>query len=91
MACRASFFLSGRLFPLVSSVQRSLFSLLYLRVCSLASCFIEKIIVHEKKYLDGKRYQVIDIYFYGVGIIKELTPEEMEAEFQKLAKQEKSA
>ncbi|MBQ9552319.1 MAG: DUF4368 domain-containing protein [Clostridia bacterium] len=53
--------------------------------------FIEKIIVHEKKYLDGKRYQVIDIYFYGVGIIKELTPEEMEAEFQKLAKQEKSA
>ena len=53
--------------------------------------FIEKIVVHERKYLDGKRYQIIDIYFYGVGIIKELTPEEMEAEFQKLAKQEKSA
>ena len=53
--------------------------------------FIEKIIVHEKKYHDGKRYQIIEIYFYGVGIIKELTPEEMEAEFQKLAKQEKSA
>ncbi len=53
--------------------------------------FIEKIVVHERKYLDGKRYQIIDIYFYGVGIIKELTPEEMEAEFQKLAKQEKTA
>ena len=53
--------------------------------------FIEKIVVHERKYLDGKRYQIIDIYFYGVEIIKELTPEEMEAEFQKLAKQEKSA
>lgn len=42
-------------------------------------------------YLGGKRYQLIDIYFYGVGIIKELTPEEMETEYQKLAKQEKSA
>lgn len=53
--------------------------------------FIEKIVVHAPKYLDGKRYQLIDIYFYGVGIIKELTPEEMETEYQKLAKQEKSA
>ncbi len=53
--------------------------------------FIEKIVVHAPKYLDGKRYQLIDIYFYGVGIIKELTPEEMETEYQKLIKQEKSA
>ena len=53
--------------------------------------FIEKIVVHAPKYLDGKRYQLIDIYFYGVGIIKELSPEEMETEYQKLAKQEKSA
>ena len=53
--------------------------------------FIEKIVVHAPKYLDGKRYQLIDVYFYGVGIIKELTPEEMETEYQKLAKQEKSA
>ena len=53
--------------------------------------FIQKIIVHAPKYLDGKRYQLIDVYFYGVGIIKELTPEEMETEYQKLAKQEKSA
>ena len=53
--------------------------------------FIEKIVVHAPKYLDGKRYQLIDVYFYGVGIIKELTAEEMEAAYQKLTKQEKSA
>ena len=53
--------------------------------------FIQKIVVHAPKYLDGKRYQLVDIYFYGVGIIKELTPEEMETEYQKLTKQEKSA
>ncbi len=53
--------------------------------------FIEKIVVHAPKDLDGKRYQLIDVYFYGVGIIKELSPEEMETEYQKLAKQEKSA
>ncbi len=52
--------------------------------------FIEKNVVHAPKYLDGKRYQLVDI-FYGVGIVKELEPEEMEVEFQKFAKQEKSA
>ena len=53
--------------------------------------FIEKIVVHAPKYLDGNRFQLVDIYFYGVGIIKELEPEEMEAKFQKALKQEKSA
>ena len=53
--------------------------------------FIEKIVVHAPKYLDGKRYQLIDLYFYGVGIVKKLEPEEMETEFQKALKQEKSA
>lgn len=53
--------------------------------------FIEKIVVHAPKYLDGKRYQLIDIYFYGVGIVKKLEPEEMETELQKALKQEKSA
>ena len=53
--------------------------------------FIEKIVVHAPKYLDGKRYQLVDIYFYGVGIVKKLEPEEMETEFQKALKQEKSA
>ena len=53
--------------------------------------FIERIVVHAPKYLDGKRYQLVDIYFYGVGIVKKLEPEEMETEFQKALKQEKSA
>lgn len=50
--------------------------------------FIEKIVVSAAHYLDGKRYQIIDIYYNGVGIIKELSPEEMEASFQRhLSKQ----
>ena len=50
--------------------------------------FIEKIVVSAAHYLDGKRYQIIDIYYNGVGIIKELSPEEMEESFQRhLAKQ----
>jgi len=55
--------------------------------------FINKIVVHAPKYLDGKRVQLIDIYYSGVGILQELTPEEMEEAFQKhLAKQkEKTA
>jgi hypothetical protein len=36
----------------------------------------------------GKRYQVVDIYYSGVGILRELSPEEMEEAFQKrLAKE----
>ena len=50
--------------------------------------FIEKIVVSAARYLDGRRYQIIDIYYNGVGIIKELSPEEMEAGFQRhMAKQ----
>ena len=33
-------------------------------------------------YLDGKRVQLLDIYYSGVGILHELTPEEMEEAFQ---------
>ena len=53
--------------------------------------FIEKIVVHAPKYLDGNRFQLVDIYFFGVGLVKELSPEEMETEFQRIIKQEKSA
>lgn len=35
------------------------------------------------RYIDGKRVQLIDIYYNGVGILRELTPEEMEESFQK--------
>ena len=50
--------------------------------------FIDKIVVYAPKYLDGKRYQVVDVYYNGVGILRELSPEEMEEAFQnRLAKQ----
>ena len=50
--------------------------------------FIDRIVVYAPKCLDGKRYQVVDVYYSGVGILRELSPEEMEEAFQKrLAKQ----
>ena len=45
--------------------------------------FIDKIVVSAARYLDGKRYQIIDIYYNGVGLIKPLNPEDMEAGFQR--------
>lgn len=33
--------------------------------------------------MDGKRYQMIDIYYKGVGIINVLSPEDFEKSFQK--------
>ena len=45
--------------------------------------FIYKIVVSASHYLDEKRYQIIDIYYNGVGIIKPLNPEDMEAGFQR--------
>lgn len=45
--------------------------------------FIDKIVVSAAHYLDGKRYQIIDIYYNGVGIIKPLNTEDMEAGFQR--------
>ena len=58
--------------------------------------FIDKIVVSAARYLDGKRYHIIDIYYNGVGIIKPLNPEDMEAGFQrhmaeKQQKQKKTA
>lgn len=44
--------------------------------------FIDKIVVYASRYLDSKRVQIIDIYYNGVGILRELTPEEMENAFQ---------
>ena len=38
--------------------------------------------VYTPRYLDGKRVQLLDIYYSGVGILHELTPEEMEEAFQ---------
>lgn len=44
--------------------------------------FINKIIVYAPRYLDGKCVQLMDIYYNGVGILRELSPEEMENAFQ---------
>ena len=45
---------------------------------------------HAPRYLDGKRVQLLDIYYSGVGILHELTPEEMEEAFQQhLAQRDK--
>ena len=44
--------------------------------------FVDKIVVYAPRYLDGKRVQLLDVYYSGVGILHELTPEEMEEAFQ---------
>ena len=44
--------------------------------------FVDKIAVYAPRYLDGKRVQLLDIYYSGVGILHEMTPEEMEEAFQ---------
>ena len=52
--------------------------------------FIEKIVVSAPKYKDGKRYQSVEIYYNGVGIIREPTPEEMEEYFEEHIKNKPS-
>ena len=44
--------------------------------------FIEKIVVSAPTKIDGKRYQQLDIYYNGVGVIKQPTAEEWEYQFQ---------
>lgn len=44
--------------------------------------FIDRIIVYSPRYLDGKRVQLMDIHYNGVGILWELSHEEMENAFQ---------
>ncbi|MEY8390434.1 recombinase family protein [Lachnospiraceae bacterium 45-W7] len=52
--------------------------------------FIEKIVVSKPEYIEGKRHQNLDIYYNGVGIIREPTPEEMEELFQEHLQNTKS-
>ena len=52
--------------------------------------FIEKIVVSAPKYKDGKRYQSVEIYYNGVGIIREPTSEEMEEYFEEHIKNKPS-
>ena len=44
--------------------------------------FIERIVVSKPEYIDGQRYQSLDIYYNSVGIVREPMPEEMEELFQ---------
>lgn len=44
--------------------------------------FIEKIVVSAPAKINGKRYQQVDIYYNGVGVIKQPTAEEWEYQFQ---------
>lgn len=58
--------------------------------------FIQKIVVGKPEYRDGKRYQGVEIYHKGVGIIREPSPEEMKEYFhehlkRKTAKAAKTA
>ena len=48
---------------------------------------IDKILVHQQTKIDGKKYQQIDIYYSGVGIISVSTNEyDFEREFQNMLK-----
>ena len=38
--------------------------------------------------VDGQRLQLIDIYFNSVGIVEEMTPEQMEEAFQERIKEQ---
>ncbi len=44
--------------------------------------FVDKIVVYASRYVDGKRMQLLDIYYSG-GVLHELSPEEMEEAFQR--------
>lgn len=52
--------------------------------------FIDRIVVSAPRYLDGKRYQLVDIHYKGVGIINTLSPEEMEGAFQQYRQEQKA-
>lgn len=52
--------------------------------------FIEKIVVSKPERIDGKRVQQLDIYYNGVGIVREPTPEEMEELFEERVQKKKS-
>ena len=52
------------------------------QITELIHEFVDRIVVYAPRYLDGKRVQLLDIYYSGVGILHELTPGEMEEAFQ---------
>ena len=53
--------------------------------------FIEKIVVSNPEYIGGKRHQSLEIYYNGVGIVREPSPKEMEELFQEHMRNRKSS
>ena len=53
--------------------------------------FINKIVVSNPEYIDGKRHQSLEIYNNGVGIVREPSPKEMEELFQEHMRSRKSS
>ena len=45
----------------------------------ILNAFVDKIVIHECVKQDGKRTQVVDIYYFYVGIVDVPTDEEMRA------------
>ena len=53
--------------------------------------FIERIVVSKPEKINGKRHQIVDIYYHGAGIIKMFSAEEMEEAYQQhISKQHKA-
>lgn len=52
--------------------------------------FIEKVVISKPEYIDGKRHQSLEIYYNGMGIVREPSLEEMEKLFQEHLQNRKS-
>ncbi len=58
---------------------------------SLVNEFIEKIVIHSPYRENGKRFQQVDIYYKGVGVITVPGAEELEADFQAMLSERRKA
>ena len=56
--------------------------------------FIDRVYIYQAEKIDGKRHQNVEIHYKGVGILRQLMPEEFEKDFQariKKSRKEKTA
>ena len=65
-----------RLTAAPDSIESGVFILTEIIDINYKLCYDEKPV-----YIDGKRHQTIDIYYNGVGMIEELTPDEFAEKF----------
>lgn len=80
MATTSLWHIEGRLKDLIDYVENP--EKTKAKAPELIHKFVDKIMVYAPKTIDGKRVQILDIYYSGVCILHELTPEEMEEAFQ---------